>query len=141
MLSTTDNSFLGWLEETAGLEENTRDEKERYLANGTPGIIGKISAREWWLSPTQRAQFPLLSLMAIDLSSILAMSSEAERVFLLIKKTINQGRLSLIPDTVEAFESLKSWFRAGFFTQQELHVIFEHQEETEHLGLEEIELE
>ena len=40
--------------------------------------------------------------MAIDLLSILAMSSEAERVFSLTKKTINQGRWSLKPDTIEA---------------------------------------
>ena len=92
VLFATNNSFLGWLEETAGLEENTRDEMERYLANESPEKFGKISAREWWLSPTRRARFPLLLLMAIDLLSIPAVSSEAERMFSLIKKTINQGR-------------------------------------------------
>ena len=86
---------------------------EQYLANEAPVNIGKISAREWWLSAPQRAQVPLLSRMAINLLSIPAMSSEAERVFSLTKKTISQGRWSLRPNTIEALECLKSWFRAG----------------------------
>ena len=45
-LSATDNSFLGWLEETAGLEENARGKMERNLANESLAEIGKISARE-----------------------------------------------------------------------------------------------
>ena len=66
---------------------------EHNLANKAPVNIGKIFAREWWLSApqSQRAQFPLLSRMAIALLSILAMSLEAERVFSLTKKTISQG--------------------------------------------------
>ena len=55
--------------------------------------------------------------MAIDLLSIPAMSSEAERVFSLTKKTIDQERWSFKPHTIEALECLKSWFRTGFFTQ------------------------
>ena len=79
--------------------------------------------------------------MAIDLFSILAMSSEAECVFSIIKKTVSQGRWSLRPNTLEALECLKSWFRAGYYTQEELHEILRLQEEAERLDWEEVELE
>ena len=109
------------------------------MANEAPVNIGKISAREWWLSAPQRAQFPLLSRMAINLLSIPAMSSETERVFSLTKKTISQGRWNLRPNTIEALECLKSLFLAGYYTQEELHEVLRLQEEAERLDLEETE--
>ena len=74
----------------------------------------------WWMDTTQRLRFPLLSAMAIDIFSIPAMSSEAERVFSGTKHTISDERASLHIITIEALESLKSWFRAGLFTNDEL---------------------
>lgn len=35
----------------------------------------------WWINTAQSSQFPILSDMAIDIFSILAMSFEAERLF------------------------------------------------------------
>ena len=58
--------------------------------------------------------------MAIDVFSIPAMSSEPERVFYGAKHTISDERSSLHIDTIEALECLKSWFRAGIYTQEAL---------------------
>jgi len=43
--------------------------------------IGKMSALVWWGQEPQRKRWPRLSLMALDILSIPAMSDEAERVF------------------------------------------------------------
>ena len=135
------NSFHRWLDETVALEDQTRDEMERYLANEAPISIGGISAREWWLSAPQKAQFPLLSRMAVDLLSIPAMSSEAERVFSATKKTIHQGRWSLKANTIEALKCLKSWFQAGYYTQADLHEVLRQGAAAEQSELDNIELE
>ena len=79
---------------------------ERYLANEAPISIGSISAREWWLSVPQKAQFPLLFRIAVKHLSIPALSSEVERVFSATKKTIHQGRWKLKTNTIEALERL-----------------------------------
>jgi hypothetical protein len=55
--------------------------------------------------------FPHLSLMAIDLLSIPAMSAEPERVFSGAKLTITDQRARLQGTTIEALECLKSWYR------------------------------
>ena len=58
------------------------------------------------------------------------MSGEVERVFSGSKTTISEGRWRLGIDTVEALQCLKSWFRAGFFTKEELNEVIRAQEET-----------
>ena len=121
------NTYLQWLAGETAFEDYTRDELERYLANDTPINIGPITAREWWLQSPQRAQFPLLARMAIDILSIPAILSEVERVFSTTKKTIDQGRWRLQADTIKALECLKSWLKAGFFTKEELHEVVDEQ--------------
>ena len=59
--------------------------------------------------------------MAIDIYSIPAMLSELERVFSGAKHTISDQRGRLKIETIELLECLKSWFRIGLFTKQELH--------------------
>lgn len=83
----------------------------------------------WWMSPAQRFRFPLLSSMEFDIFSIPAMFSEAERVFSGAKHTISDERSSLHIDTIEALECLKSWFRAGIFTQVDLSLALREQPE------------
>ena len=61
--------------------------------------------------------------MVIDIYSIPAMSSEAERVFSEAKRTISDSRGSLKSETIELLECLKSWFRLGIFTKEDLHAI------------------
>ena len=61
--------------------------------------------------------------MAIDIYSIPAMSSEPERVFSSAKHTVSDQRNSLEAKTIELLECMKSWFRLGIFTEQDLHAI------------------
>lgn len=46
-----------------------------------PTEISTKTALKWWCQKQQRARYPRLSLMAIDILSVPAMSAEAERVF------------------------------------------------------------
>ena len=64
--------------------------------------------------------------MAIDIHSIPAMSSEPERVFSGAKHTVSDQRNSLKAETIELLECLKSWFRLGLFTEEDLHTIVEN---------------
>ena len=68
-------------------------------------------------------------MMAIDIYSVPAMSSEPERVFSGAKHTISDHRASLESETIELLECLKSWFRLGTFTQKDLHDIVGTMEE------------
>ena len=83
---------------------------------------------EWWLKPKMSARYPLLSKMAIDIYSIPGMSSEPERVFSAAKHTVSDQRNSLGAETIELLECLKSWFKLGIFTEQDLTAIIETEE-------------
>ena len=61
--------------------------------------------------------------MAIDIYSISAMSAEPERVFLGAKHTILDQRNSLKSEIIKLLKCLKSWFRLGVFTEQDLYAI------------------
>ena len=61
--------------------------------------------------------------MTIDIYSISAMSSKAERVFSGIKRTISNSRGSLKSETIELLKCLKSWFRLSIFTKEDLYAI------------------
>jgi hypothetical protein len=70
-------------------------------------------ARDWWLEPPQRKLYPNISIMAIDLLSIPAMSAEPERLFSRAKHTVSPLRQSLGAATINAAECLKSWFKTS----------------------------
>ena len=82
-----------------------------------------VTALDYWLKPIQRFRLPLLSKMAINIHSIPDISAEPERVFSDTKHTISDQRNSLKSATIELLECLKSWFRLGVFTEQDLHAI------------------
>lgn len=82
------------------------DELEQYVSEARLIEVGSLII--WWMSPAQRSRFPLLSSITIEIFSIPAMSSEAERVFSGAKHTISDERSSLHIDTIEALECLKS---------------------------------
>ena len=71
--------------------------------------IRNMTALEWWCQDRQRKHWPKLSLMAIDILSVPAMSNEAERVFSGARRTISWDRSQLSPKTIEAVECLKYW--------------------------------
>jgi hypothetical protein len=65
-------------------------------------------AQSWWLESTQRRIYLNLSLMAIDILSIPAMSAELERLFFSAKLTVSDIKNKLGVDSIEATECLKS---------------------------------
>jgi hAT family C-terminal dimerisation region len=63
----------------------------------------------WWLESTQRATYPHLSVMALDILSIPATSAKPERLFSGAGITVTERRNRLGAESIEAFECLKSW--------------------------------
>lgn len=57
----------------------------------------------------QQQGLPMLSQMAFDVLSIPSMSAECERIFSRAKLTSGPQRHSLVSETLEAIECLKSW--------------------------------
>lgn len=95
------------------------DELDQYL---TEPCLKKISTViGWWQDQTQKSRFPLLFLMAIDIFSIPAMSSEPERVFSGAKNTLSDNRASLTMSTIQATQCLKSWFCNGLFIKGDIN--------------------
>lgn len=124
----TDNQYIIWMRRQVRVQHDATDELERYL-NEPLLVENDRSAIEWWVMPEQRRRLPLLSTMAIDIYSIPAMSAEPERVFSGAKHTITDQRNSLKIETIELLECLKSWFRIGIYTQEDLHAIMTGLEE------------
>ena len=85
------------------------DEYTRYC--DSPTLPEIHDARQWWLEPTQRRNFPNLSIMALNLLSIPAMSAEPERVFSSIGITVSKRRNRISIVTLEHLECLKSWLK------------------------------
>lgn len=127
-LIETDNQYIIWMRRQVRVQHDATDELERYL-NEPLLVENDRSAIEWWVMPEQRRRLPLLSTMAIDIYSIPAMSAEPERVFSGAKHTITDQRNSLKIETIELLECLKSWFRIGIYTQEDLHAIMTGLEE------------
>ena len=99
---------------------NNCDELEQYLSE--PSLIqNDRTALDWWLDSEQRSRLPFLSKMAIDIFSIPAMSSEPERVFSGAKHTLTEQRMRCNIETIQLLECLKSWFRIGIYTEEDLH--------------------
>ena len=124
----TNNQYFKWLDDQddeAKDSSSALDEFDLYIADHF--ILREEdknkSALEWWLQSKQRTRYPLLSKMAINIYFISAMSSEAERVFSEVKRTISNSRDSLKSETIELLKCLKSWFRLGIFTKEDLHAI------------------
>jgi hypothetical protein len=69
--------------------------------------------RSWWLEPTQKKSYPALSIMALDVLSIPAMSAEPERLFSGAKISITDRRNRLGIESIEAIKCLKSWLGQG----------------------------
>jgi hypothetical protein len=95
------------------------DELEQFL--NEPLVYGKINIITWW--ERQRGRLPMLTRMAMDTFSILAMLSEPERIFSSTKHIISDERASLKADTVEALECVKYWMQAGIYTDEDLNAV------------------
>jgi hypothetical protein len=76
------------------MRPSSQDEYRDYTEQ-PPYDIGKMSALVWWGQEPQRKRWPRLSLMALDILSIPAMSDEAERVFSGARRTISWERAQM----------------------------------------------
>ncbi len=97
-------------------EGNIDDEIDRYfslirpnLGRDKKGKQVRLNIITWWWE--QRAQFPTLSRMALDLAAVPPSSADLERRFSDAGNTITDKRNRLKPETVQAIECLKSVFR------------------------------
>jgi hypothetical protein len=89
----------------------SKDEFDDYVG-GEPAPID-TSPLQWWCQNLQRERWPRLSLMAIDILSIPAMSAEPERIFSGGRRTISWDRAQLGAASVEMLECLKHWERSS----------------------------
>lgn len=83
------NSFHKWAQQKRRTSLG-QDEYMKYLL--APIVPEVTDPRAWWLEPTQRKSYPALSVMALDVLSIPAMSAEPERLFSGTKITIADRR-------------------------------------------------
>ncbi|OWT42236.1 hypothetical protein VFPPC_18636 [Pochonia chlamydosporia 170] len=104
------NSFHKWAQQRKG-SSLSQDEYTKYLL--APIVPEMTDPRSWWLEPTQRKSYPALSIMALDVLSIPAMSAEPERLFSGTKITITDRRNRMGIESIEATECLKSWLGKG----------------------------
>ena len=123
MIAHSNNGFLLW-ERQQQENDVTGDEFDVDIHN-YPHILpkGGRTILDWWLEPEQRAQLPLLSKTVIDIYSIPVMSSEPERASSGARDTLSDQRSSLECETIEMVECLKSWFRLGIFTEEDLNAV------------------
>jgi len=71
----------------------------------------EIAPIEWWMKARQREKYPRLSLLALEILSIPAMSDEPERCFSGGRHTVSWDRSRLGLKMIEMIECLKYWTR------------------------------
>jgi hypothetical protein len=104
--SVVHNAFQEWQKKRQRSQLDI-DEYTKYLQ---AAVLPEVTdARSWWLETTQRNSYPALSIMALDILSIPAMSAEPERLFSGAKITITDRRNQLGIESIQAIECLKSW--------------------------------
>ena len=86
----------------------SQDEFENYCAE-TPSYEVTESPIKWWTQDVQQKRWPRLSLFALDILSIPAMSDKPERVFSGARRTITWDKAQLNLDTIEVKELLQDW--------------------------------
>ena len=86
---------------------------DEYIKYCQASITPEYDSKAWWMEPAQRATYPNLAIMALDLLSIPAMSAEPERLFSGAGVTITERRNRLGAESIEALECLKSWYKGG----------------------------
>ncbi|KAM0664338.1 hypothetical protein ACQRIU_006921 [Beauveria bassiana] len=101
------NGYKMWMnEQKATIFNMDDDEYEVYCREP---VVMTSDPLKWWLELAQRKRFPSLSLMAIDILSIAAMSSGTERLFSKSKLTVTDQRGAMDAETLNLVECLRSW--------------------------------
>ena len=124
-----ENQFLLWYNKRAISSTNATiiDEYALYCGEALVDIEALKTPLEWWLDPIQRRRFPHLSLMALDILSIPAMSAATERLFSAAKLIISEQRGSIEAFILELLQCLWSWNRSSLLatTTVSLPILFE----------------
>jgi hypothetical protein len=96
-------------EQNISQDDEILDEYELYCI--IPRLPQKSKQRpiDWWREESKQEAYPNLSRWAVDVLSIPAMSDEPERLFSRAANTLNEDRVQLLPETVQALECIKSW--------------------------------
>jgi hypothetical protein len=89
-------------------EDGNEDEIDRYY---NMKVGGNVDPVEWWIS--NKAQFPKLSQMALDILAIPAMAADCERSFSIARLTLSSQRHAMKWETIEMLQMLKNWLRNG----------------------------
>ena len=91
-----------------------QNEWERWIVTRPDGVAVSDPIA-WWAE--RRAEYPVLSKIAMDIFSIPAMSAEPERIFSQLKRIVTADRNSLGDDVIEAIECQKHWLNGLFKAQ------------------------
>jgi hypothetical protein len=94
----------------------SQDEYEDYCLEAPYEI--QSSPLQWWCEDSQRKRWPRLSMFAINILSIPAMSDEPERVFSGGRRTISWERMQFGTSSLEHTECLKSWHRNRILVEE-----------------------
>ena len=78
-----------------------------------PPVVATITPLQWWSSPNQRASYPALSRLAIDVFSAFAQSAVSEGTFSSTRRTIPWERALLGGKIVEETECCHDWQVTG----------------------------
>ena len=88
-------------------ENSSRDESELSAYLKIERAPRSTNVLNWWISHQQ--DFSHLSMMALDVLSIPATSTPAERLFSEAGELISERRNRLLPDTIRAALCLSGW--------------------------------
>ena len=124
--NATESTLTGWKNKQAP-RARPKDKLDDFTSSTTIDID---NPRLWWIQ--HQKDYPRLSVMALDLLAIPAMSSEVERVFSSTGLMITDRRNRLKEDIIEAVECMKSWQSNGglgsFKNIEQVRVILEQLE-------------
>lgn len=90
------------------------NELYRFIFADATALPEGYTSLQWWTEPTQRAEYPVLHHMAVDILSIPPMSDHAERVFSGARRTLRWDRAKMARDLLEDHEVLGSIYKDGF---------------------------
>ena len=112
--TASDNEFLQYFNKRSTVRVD--DEYQAYLKEPILPPKSIENPLQYWLESLQRKRFPNLSLMALDILSIPAMTADTERLFSAAKLTVSSQRHCIDSTTLELLQCLKGWNQSSLVT-------------------------
>lgn len=101
-----ESQLVGWIASVQEASAEVESELEEYYRLKPGSVKDPI---QWWKG--QQATFPRLSRLSLDLLTVPAMASDAERAFSMARITVSDQRHTLCDSTIEAIQLLKHAIR------------------------------